>query len=90
MKHDNLQDTMTSLNKALIQYDYKQVIDTSGDVIVTLSNDYLTTIIKVDKVANKITLNAYNRVHNKHHKEKVLFVTRKTRDVAVVYIFEHV
>ena len=78
MKYDNKPQAVASILKALIDFDYKQVIDQPSLLVVTLSNSDLSVTIKLDKRDRKVSLSAYNKILDLHHNDKILFLTIST------------
>lgn len=78
MKYDSKPQATASILKALIDFDYKQVIDQPSLLVVTLSNSDLSVTIKLDKRDRKVSLSAYNKTLDIHHNNKILFLTVST------------
>ena len=90
MRKDSYTSSMNHLVKGLISFNYKQVIDTPRDLIVTLANDVLTVNISIDKVRNKTVLSAYNKQANMSHNDKVLFTSSSTTKELINAVHNHI
>ena len=90
MKYDSKPQAIASTLKALIDFDYKQVIDQPNFLVVTLSNSDLSVIIKLDKRNRKVSLSAYNKTLDIHHNDKILFLTISTFNEIENMVITHI
>jgi hypothetical protein len=90
MLKDTYNQSMTSLLRGLIDYNFKRVIDRPAYLHVTLTNNIMAITIEIDKARNKTTLGAYNKLINMPHNDKVLFTSSSTTKAMINAVYNHI